>query len=58
MLSSKSEYYFIDIFSKETWMVVNMNEASTVVSEYKLWARSAWQRDNTESGTQNDAFAS
>ncbi len=30
----------------------------TVVSGYKPWARSAWQRDNTGSGTQNGAFAS
>ncbi len=30
----------------------------TVVSGYKPWARSAWQRDNMGSGTKNGAFAS
>ncbi len=30
----------------------------TVVSGYKPWARSAWQRDNTGSGTQNGSFTS
>ncbi len=33
-------------------------ESNTVVSGYKPWARSAWQRDNTRSGTQNGAFVS
>ncbi len=30
ILSRRSGYYFIGIFSEETWMVVNMNEASSV----------------------------
>ncbi len=30
----------------------------TMVSGYKPWARSAWQRDKTGSGTLNGAFAS
>ncbi len=44
--------------NEQTFRIEPTGNSVTVVSGYKPWVRSAWQRDNMGSGTQNGVFAS